>query len=213
MVLEFVFGFLLNYTPALSVFIFSIIILVVINIFYKILVNQNDAKMTKERTKEISRQMKEAQKAGDKDKSKKLMSDLMSENSKMMRMTMKPMIVSLVVVIVLLPSLATFYGDKVVTMTDGKGSVDLNGNNYQIEKTDGLVRVGGGDCALPCTTEIGGANYKVTQEGNNIKLAQIIAVAPFSIPFLGDSFGWLGWYIISSIPLVIIIRKAMKIYM
>jgi len=56
-VLEFVFGFLLNYTPALSVFIFSIIILVVINIFYKILVNQNDAKMTKERTKEISRQI------------------------------------------------------------------------------------------------------------------------------------------------------------
>ena len=212
MVLEFVFGFLLNYTPALSVFIFSIIILVVINIFYKILVNQNDAKMTKERTKEISRQMKEAQKAGDKDKSKKLMSDLMSENSKMMRMTMKPMIVSLVVVIVLLPSLATFYGDKIVSISDNKGSAVLDGTTYQVEKSDGMVKVGETSCSIPCTMEIGDS-YKVTQEGSNIKLAQIVAVAPFSIPFLGDSFGWLGWYIISSIPLVIIIRKTMKIYM
>ena len=89
MVLEFLFGFLLNFPPAFSVFIFSIIILFVINIFYKILVNQQHAKEVKQRTRDISKEMKEAQKAGDKDKSKKLMGELMSQNSKMMRMTMK----------------------------------------------------------------------------------------------------------------------------
>jgi len=139
MVLEFVFGFLLNFAPAFSVFIFSIIILVVINIFYKVLINQQHAKELKQRSKDLSREMKEAQKAGDKEKSKKLMSELLQQNNKMMKLTMKPMIVSLVVVIILLPSLSTFYGDKIVTVTDGKGSVMLSGVTYQIERADYLV--------------------------------------------------------------------------
>ncbi|MBI4174833.1 MAG: DUF106 domain-containing protein [Candidatus Aenigmarchaeota archaeon] len=213
MVLEFIFGFLLNYPPAFSVFIFSIIILFVINIFYKILINQNDAKATKERTKEISKEMKEAQKAGDKDKSKRLMGELMSQNSKMMRMTMKPMIVSLIVVIVLLPSLATFYGDKIVALTDSRGSVDLHGTTYQVEKMNGTVKVGDASCSAPCTLEVANSNYKVTQEGNGLKIAEVVAVTPFALPYFGSAFGWLGWYIICSIPLVIIMRKAMKIYM
>src|SRR3989338_5824351 len=167
MVLEFLFGFLLNFSPAFSVFIFSIIILFVINIFYKILINQNDAKATKERTKEISREMKEAQKSGDKDKSKRLMGELMSQNSKMMRMTMKPMIVSLIVVIVLLPSLATFYGDKIVSLTDNKGSVALDGTAYQVEKSGSTVKVGENSCSMPCTTEIAGNDYRRSQENTS----------------------------------------------
>jgi len=211
--LEFIFGFLLNYTPALSVFIFSVIILIVINIFYKILINQNDAKNIKERSKEISAQMKEAQKAKDTDKSKKLMSELMQNNNKMMKLTMKPMIVSLIVVIVLLPSLSTFYGDKIITLQDNKGSVTLSGQEYTLEKTNNDLTIGTISCSLPCTTEIGSHNYKVMPEGNGIKFAMIVAVLPVSLPFLGNMFGWLGWYIICSMPLVIIIRKAMKIYM
>lgn len=213
MVLEFVFGFLLNFAPAFSVFIFSIIILVVINIFYKVLINQQHAKELKQRSKDLSREMKEAQKAGDKEKSKKLMSELLQQNNKMMKLTMKPMIVSLVVVIILLPSLSTFYGDKIVTVTDGKGSVMLSDATYQIEKTDSSVKVGDVSCSVPCTAEITGETYKITPEGNGIKFAQVVAVLPITLPWLGSSFGWLGWYIICSIPLVIIIRKAMKIYM
>lgn len=211
--LEFIFGFLLNYTPALSVFLFSIIILIVINIFYKILINQNDAKQIKQRSKEISAEMKEAQKAKDGDKSKKLMGELLQNNNKMMKLTMKPMIVSLIVVIVLLPSLATFYGDKVVTLQNNKGSVILNNENYTLEKTNNDLTIGSTLCSLPCTTQIGAHNYKINQENNGIKFAMIVAMLPVALPFLGGTFGWLGWYIICSIPLVIIIRKSMKIYM
>ena len=213
MVLEFLFGFLLNFPPAFSVFIFSIIILFVINIFYKILVNQQHAKEVKQRTRDISKEMKEAQKAGDKDKSKKLMGELMSQNSKMMRMTMKPMIVSLIIVVILLPSLATFYGDKIVSLTDGKGNVNLNGIDYAVEKTDGTIRVGETSCQMPCTSKIAADTYKIVPEGNNVKLGQVVVVMPVAFPFVGGSFGWLGWYIICSIPLVIIMRKFMKIYM
>ncbi len=211
--LEFIFSFLLNYTPALSVFIFSIIILIVINIFYKVLVNQNDAKQIKQRSKEISAHMKEAQKAKDSDKSKKLMGELLQNNNRMMRLTIKPMIVSLIVVILLLPSLSTFYGDKTVALQDNVGNVTLEGGVYQIEKSDSLVRVAGGDCMTPCTAELSAHTYKITQENNGVKFAMIVATLPVALPFFGSTFGWLGWYIICSIPLVVIIRKAMKNYM
>lgn len=193
--------------------IFSIIILVVINIFYKILINQNDAKQIKHRTKEISKEMKEAQKAGETEKSKKLMSEMLSQNNKMMKMTMKPMIVSLIVVIILLPSLSVFYGDKTIALTNGAGNITLSGTPYQISQQNNTINIDSASCNLPCTTKIGSSNYKITQQNNGIKFAQVVAVLPFSLPFLGNMFGWLGWYIICSVPLVIIIRKAMKIYM
>ena len=211
--LEFLFSFLLAYTPALAVLIFSIIILIVINIFYKILINQNDAKQIKQRTKDISKEMKEAQKAGDTARSKKLMSEMLTENNRMMKMTMKPMIVSLIVVIILLPSLATFYSDKMVVIKDGAGSVVLDGNTYSVQKADNTVSIGDTSCQIPCQTEIGKHTYKISLENSNVKVAQIVATLPFALPFLGSTFGWLGWYIICSMPLVIIIRKAMKIYM
>src|SRR3989338_8682470 len=121
--------------------------------------------------------------------------------------------VSWIVVIVLLPSLSTFYGDKIITLQDNKGSVTLSGQEYTLEKTNNDLTIGTISCSLPCTTEIGSHNYKVMPEGNGIKFAMIVAVLPVSLPFLGNMFGWLGWYIICSMPLVIIIRKAMKIYM
>ncbi|MFA4819571.1 MAG: EMC3/TMCO1 family protein [Candidatus Aenigmatarchaeota archaeon] len=211
--LEFLFSFLLVYTPALAVLIFSIIILIVINIFYKILINQNEAKQIKQKTKDISKEMKDAQKAGDTGRSKRLMSDLLTENNRMMKMTMKPMIVSLIVVMLLLPSLATFYSDKMVVIKDGAGSVVLDENTYAVQKIDNTVSIGDTSCQIPCQTEIGKYNYKISLENSNVKVAQIVATLPFVLPFLGSTFGWLGWYIICSVPLVIIIRKVMKIYM
>ena len=209
--LEFLFNFLLGYAPSLSVVIFSVIILIVINIFYKVLVNQDNAKQIKQRTKDINKEMKDAQKAGEKEKQKKLMSDLLTENNKMMKMTIKPMIISLIIVVILLPSLAMFYGDKKIDAN--QNNVTLDGSNYQLEKTSNNVSVGNVTCSLPCKTPIGRYTYKITPEGNGIKIALIVATLPVSLPFLGDTFGWLGWYIICSIPLVIIIKKSMKIYM
>ena len=66
---------------------------------------------------------------------------------------------------------------------------------------------------MPCTSKIAADTYKIVPEGNNVKLGQVVVVMPVAFPFVGGSFGWLGWYIICSIPLVIIMRKFMKIYM
>jgi uncharacterized membrane protein (DUF106 family) len=213
MVLDVIFGFLLPFDPVVAVTIFAIIILVLINIFYKILIKQHEAKELKEKTKELNRQMKEAQKAGNKDESNKLLSEMMRENSRLMRMTMKPMIVSFIIVILLLPWPAGVYGDKFVKMENNAGELDFQGTKYQVQATDNKISINQVElCTMPCTEKIGSMLFEVNQESDNIKFAPVIALLPVSLPFVGNSLGWLGWYILTSIPLAVLIRKFMKIY-
>lgn len=210
--LEFLFAPLLNFNPALSVVMFSVVVLFVINIFYKVLINQNDAKMIKQRVKEYNAELKDAQKKKETDRQKKIMSDMMAENGKLMKLTMKPMIVSLVIVVIFLPSMSAFYGDKMIDVSSGTGSVHLFGANYTITRDNTTLKVNGIECSAPCTQKIGQYNYKITEAGNSVKVAQIVATLPFVLPFVGGTFGWLGWYIICSIPLVMMLRRFMKIY-
>jgi uncharacterized membrane protein (DUF106 family) len=208
-VLDFLFAFLLNYTPAFAVIIFAIITLFVINIFYKLLINQNEAKQVKQRSKDLNKELREAQKAKNTEKANKLMSEMLAQNSKMMKFTMKPMMVSLIVVVLFLPSMSTFYGDKLVSPGN---TTMINNVNYTVVQDGSTVKIGELTCTAPCTEKIGKYNYKVSEENGKVKVALIVAMLPISLPILGNTFGWLGWYIICSIPLVVVIRKFMKIY-
>ena len=122
MVLDALFGPLAALPPALAVLIFSAIVLVLINVFYKVLINQKAAKAIRDRQKELSKKMQEERKAGNTDKMNALMRESLQENSRIMRMTLKPMIVSFVIVIILLPWLHATYGDKTAVITDGKAN-------------------------------------------------------------------------------------------
>lgn len=216
MVLDIIFGFLLAYPPVLAITIFSIIVLFLINIFYKILIKQDEAKQLKARTKELSKQMRQEQKAGNTQKANELMSEMMRENSRMMRLTMKPMLTSFIIVILLLPWPAAHFGDTTAEIKDNAGVVTLAGKNHTFTVNSGEVNVEGATplghaCDSKCY-EIGGNSYEVTQEGSKLKFAPIVAVMPLALPLLGGTMGWLGWYIICSIPFVILMRKLMKIY-
>jgi uncharacterized membrane protein (DUF106 family) len=222
MALEFLFSPLLSLNPALSVLVFSVIILILINIFYKVLVNQAVAKDIKDRQKEFSRRMKEERKAGNTDKMNTLMKESLAENSKLMRMTMKPMIVSFIIVIIFLPWLAAVYGDVTAPMQNSTGVVTLKGINHTFSVKDGEISVEGGvnfkelssgsqSCDNACFV-IDNRKYEAYQDKNSIKFAPIVATFPFMLPVFGYTAGWLGWYLIVSIPLVVIIRKLMKIY-
>ncbi|MBI4170080.1 MAG: DUF106 domain-containing protein [Candidatus Aenigmarchaeota archaeon] len=216
MVLEFLFNPLLSLSPALAVLIFSGIILVIINVFYKVLINQNAAKAIKDRQKEISKKLQAERKAGNTDKMNALMKESLQENSKLMRMTLKPMIVSFIIVIIFLPWLHSVYGDGFGQISDSKGTVKLNGVDYSFSIDNNGITVDNaaaykGPCDAQCVAVNGNA-YEITREGDKVKFGPIVASLPFALPLLGYTAGWLGWYILVSIPLVIIIRKLMKIY-
>jgi len=214
MVLEFLFNPLLAFSPVVAVTIFSVIVLILINIFYRILINQQAAKDLKARTKELNKKMREEQKAGNKEATNKLMSEMMSENSRLMRMTMKPMIISLVIVVVLLPWLSTAYGDQIVGIKDGAGTLKLGGTEYTVQESGGSITVAdlSVSCAGTCLQNINSQLYEIRSEGNNVIFAPVVAQIPVSLPFFGTTIGWLGWYIVVSIPFVMLIRKFMKIY-
>ncbi len=210
--LEFLFIFLTNFTPTLAVIIFAMITLFVINIFYKLLINQNEAKQAKQRTKDLNKELREAQKAKNTEKTNKLMSEMLAQNSKMMKFTMKPMMVSLIVVVLFLPSMSTFYGDKFVRLQNNTGTIAIDSINYTVVRDGTNVNINDLSCDMPCTQKIGKYNYKISDDNGKVKVAMIVATLPIALPVLGSTFGWLGWYIICSIPLVVVIRKFMKIY-
>src|SRR3989338_1265853 len=92
--------------PTIFVFLYSVLVLVIINAFSKIFVNQAAAKAIKDGIKELQKKANEERKAGNNDKSNEIMKEMMGENSKLMRMNMKPLLFSMGVVLVFLAVLS-----------------------------------------------------------------------------------------------------------
>ena len=60
--------------------------------------------------------------------------------------------------------------------------------------------------------KVGRTEYEIQHfnvDTNELKLGKVIVNLPFAFPFFGDNLGWLGWYILISIPSAQIFRKLM----
>ncbi len=203
-------GNIMNAT--LFVLLFSLFVLFVINLGYRLLMNQRDAKSINVRVRELNEQSKAARKQGDHKTASQLMSDSFREKSKLTMMSLKPMLLSFAVVLVLLPMLSNVYGDKVVELKDNRANITIDGF-YEISVADKTVSVGNVTCETPCRKNIGGGLWNVKTSGSSVEFSRIVALLPVTLPFLGDDLGWLGWYIIISIPVMVIQRKLLKIHM
>ena len=206
--------FILN--PIVDIFLFSVILSIIFGFSNKILVNQEEAKNVRKRIKEINKEMKKHK--GDQKKSSNLMSEYMQNTRKMMKMTLKPLAVSLVIVIISFPIVEDSYR-KTVFISDGPENLEL-GKEYQISVNSGNISVSGiGSCAIPCELEIDGKNYNIdysksyvffTNE-SNVAFSEIIVIYPIPLPLVNESSGWLAWYIIVILPATIIVRKMLRI--
>lgn len=135
--------------PAVSLFMFAGLVSFVLTLPYRFLVDQKKTRELKEKTKEMQKQIKEAQKT-DQKKANELLTQMLALSNKQMMSNFKPMIPGMMLVIIVLPWLAsTFTGT--------------------------------------------------------------IAILPFSLPFFGNDFGWLMWYIVASMPATFIFRKLLGV--
>lgn len=202
------------FSPVIDVFVFSFFVILVINIFYKILLDQQQMKQLRERMKEMNERIKEEQKKGNTEKVNKLLGELMSENGKIMRMSLKPMVVSFIIVILALPWISGIYGDKEVKLNDGKGELSIDSSVYQVQKTQSGVEISGiGFIETPKNgIELAGSKWNVAMSGNEVKFSRIIAYMPFALPFIGSDLGWLGWYFLSALLFMVVTRKLLKVY-
>ena len=218
---DFLFNPLLAIEPMIVVIIFAGMILFIINICQRFLVNQEEAKEIKESVRELSKRMKEEQKQGNTEKANELMKETISKNSKMMSMTMKPMLVSFIIIILLFPWLANTYGDKTAVLEDNKGELKIDDVVYNVQRDGNEIIINDESCEHPCVREFDNKQWLISYKEagcflffcnpERIEFARIIAFLPVTLPFFGNDLGWLGWYLIISIPMAIIIRKALKI--
>src|SRR3989338_1661933 len=207
--------------PIIDVFLFSGLMAFILSLSQKFLVNQNEAKRVKERMASLNKEMKEKQ--NDKEAYARIMDDYMKENSGLMRMTMKPSMLSFVLFIFLfIPPLEHAYGDQYAQIAEGMGNATLGGVPYAVAFSDGKVAVAGAQCAPTCDRRIENIDWEVRHEPastalflfhtpERIVFSRIIARLPIALPMAGESVSWTGWYLISLIPFVMLFRKIMKI--
>src|SRR3989338_5656902 len=97
----------------------SIAILLIINVFYRILINQDEVLNIKDRIKKFEDESK--QHKNDTEKTKEYFSKIMDENKKLTKLTLKPMIVSFMIVLIALPLLSMLYIDYKIPVDNNAG--------------------------------------------------------------------------------------------
>lgn len=137
---------LIGLSAGIEELLISVAVIFVLVMVYKLLVDQKELKELKEKLKECQSRANELQKTNP-EEAKRAMADMLNLSNKQLRMSMKPMFVSLIIsVAVVLPVLPGLFPGSVVNL-------------------------------------------------------------PFTLPYFGNDFGWLAWYIIVSLPLNTIFRK------
>jgi len=195
----------LGLLPIFGVILFAVIILAVVNAFYRFMINQEEAGNIKIRVKALADEAKSYR--NDKDHTKRIYSEMMKEQNKLMKMTLKPMLISFIIVAALLPLMAISYNDQVSNIVNNTTVFSIDGTNYTAQVNGSLIIFDDKACEQPCKINLKGNTWHASIDGDKLKLGLVAAVLPFSMPFLGTDLGWIFWYIIVSIPLMIIIRK------
>lgn len=205
--------------PMIIVFLISITISFILSIMYKFLTNQEELKNVNEELKELNSKLKEAQKNKNQKELMKLQSRMLEINSKKMRNTMKPMMASFLIVIpvfvLLLPSL---YGDLNVELDDSSNGMmkfgDIEKNIYFSEDGSSVLRVDGKEILSSNIINMGSDEFifkNFDKDKNIVSFKRVVINLPFSMPIWGSHIGWLGWYILASIPFTTVFRKALGI--
>lgn len=151
-ILSTVFGPIVGLPPIFSEIILATIIIFIITLFYKYMINQNAMKEIKGQVKKYQDEIKKVQKENP-EKVKEMMSEMMKLTNKQMKMSFKPMLPTMIFVLLLLPWMASIFAGPIIKV-------------------------------------------------------------PFYWPFVGsNSFGWLIWYVIISVPMTQIFRKILGVEM
>lgn len=195
----------------------------------KLLINEKFTDNAREKMKELQNKLKTFTDS----KSKEFIQvqdELLDINFKIMKQQMKPMIFTFVPYIFIYWLLASAFayapitvGSNVTVKMNGHGMIyaDCLGLNQTIDGyKEGTYTVNSGACLLAVnnstanlslsgntgiiSNNIGGVDVSIVPPKNRI------IPLPFSLPYVGDSFGWLGTFIIFSLIFSVILGKALK---
>ncbi len=209
MVIEIIFDAILNPLLSLpdwlSILIFATFIIIITNLIYKYTLDQKKIAEMKAEMKEIQKRAKEAPN----EEKMKHLSEMNEINSKYMMMTMKPMMITMLVVILFIPWLSHNYGD--IHLKGSNGTAVIFGNNVTYKIADNSIVIGGKNLSDGDSLYIDGKKFYVYKKNDGIKLSRVVLHSPIPLPFTGKDWGWLAYYFVVSTPLSIILRKVMGV--
>lgn len=208
--------------PLYAITAVSITISLILALAYKFLANQGKIKYARTELKELKTKMDAAKKKGNQKEMQKLFEKSLELNNQQLMLNMKPLLASMVLIALFLPWLAYAYGEVKSPVADNEGayiydktneSFTITQNSEPMIKFDNNVikTVKNGD-----EIQIGARTHKVIIEQsdnkvNAVKFEGYIANLPFSFPIFGNTVGWLGLYIIISMPATFLFRKMLNV--
>lgn len=196
-----------------GVFLIAAGVSVLISLLYKAFMDQEELKKVKEKMNELKERSEEAREEGNEEEASKHMQEMMKHSSKQMKMQLKPMAVTFLVIIPLFwfvfPGL---YPNATVNLNQtNKLAYKGIEESIALQNSDPLkISVGTKVYERGDFFEIKNYRFYVenyNQDKKTIKFERVAAKLPFSLPFVGNSLGWLGWYILGAIGLGQVFRK------
>lgn len=115
--LNIVFAPLLALNPIITIFIMGLVVITTTNLLNKKFLGTENAKLLKKKMQEMREKMLSAQKIGDTKVVNECMKEIMKFNSQYFKFTLKPLVISMFIVILILPWLrANYSGNVLVSM-------------------------------------------------------------------------------------------------
>jgi len=102
--------------PALSLFIFSSLLALLITIINRLAMGKDFLDNVKRRMEELREGMLEAQRKGEKEKVEKLMEDMLKLNTEYMKKSLKPLLISSILILLFFPLLQQRYTGKMISL-------------------------------------------------------------------------------------------------
>ncbi len=187
--------FMLNVPDFLIILIFSVIISGVNIISYRFIGNYEALKAARNKMNKVTEEMKKGKTT---DEHMKRFSEAQSEY---MKHSIKPMMVSLVLIMLLFPFFTRAMGDSPIinntAIVDGKNiTITSSGKLWTISYENKTIQTDG---LFTMNNRI----YNISKD----RVKRVIIVAPLSIPLIGNKWGWLATYLIT----VLIVGYLMKL--
>ena len=216
---------LLDMDPVYAVVILSSLLSLIFSLANKVMVNQDKLKHVKAEMKKIQQEIKKARKKNNEKELSKLWEKSMKMNHQQLTMVLKPMVVSMLLIFMVFPWMRFTYGDVVSPVNDSsflfeRGDYEnefsvkmISGDSVMIKDISSGKSYVPGDIVMLDEREWT-VRYDPPEDEEDIPklvFSSMKVKLPISIPFVGDSVGWLGFYILVSIPTTILFRKILGV--
>ncbi|HDI02790.1 MAG TPA: DUF106 domain-containing protein [Candidatus Aenigmarchaeota archaeon] len=205
--------------PTIGVLTISCVTTFVLSLLYKVTTDQEKIRKLNEELKELNKKFKEAQKNNNQKELLKLQGKLLEVNNEKMRISMKTTLISFAVIIpIFMYVLPTLYGDVSVELNEDLSGVVKYGsyeaNVKLLQENPVLMEIGDKKVGEKDVVLLGKDRFVFKAYDKNKKtllLKRVVVTLPVPLPIWGYHIGWLGWYILVSIPMSVTFRKILGV--